>query len=255
MKLKSLMVIGCLTALMVCPAAFAQNHYPKYDIFLGYSLMNVAEYDNLDAMKEALADEYMNEYGINVNLKKSRFLEKGFSVSFAYNFTPFIGLDTSFRYNNGYILSMSEKGKGFDYYYGEVYDYKYEEGLKKSRLALLVGPRITFRNAFSSVNPFVYGLVGLSHDKLLSAYDAKYTYSDGSETESDSEKLASHSTLGVALGGGIDISITDNVAIRAIQADYFMAKHPKDIGYSSDIENKRFDDISLSFGIVFRFGK
>jgi len=240
---------------MACPAAFAQNSYPKYEIFVGYSLMKVAEYDNIDDMKEALADEYLNEYGINANLKKSRFLEKGFSTSFTYNFTPILGLDTSFRYNNGYILSMLEKGRGYDYYYGEVYEYKYEEGLKKSRLALLVGPRLTFRNAFSHVSPFVYGLVGLSHDKLLNAYDIKYTYYYGSESDSDSEKLISHSTLGVALGGGIDISIHNNVAIRAIQADYFMAKHPKDIIDSRDIENKRFDDISLSFGIVFRFGK
>jgi len=254
-KVNLLILIGCLAALMACPAAFAQNSYPKYEIFFGYSLMKVAEYDNIDVMKEALSDEYWNNYETDVDFKKSSFLGKGFSTSFTYNFTSMLGLDTSFRYNSGYILSMTGKGVGYDSYYGEVYNYKYEEGLKKSRLALLVGPRLTFRNAFSHVTPFVYGLAGLSHDKLLNAYDVTYTYYYGTESNSDSENLISHSTLGFALGGGIDISIHDNVAIRAIQADYFMAKHPKDIGEAGSVENKRFEDVNLSFGLVFRFGK
>ena len=255
MKVKLPVAIGFLTALMVCPAAFAQNDYPKFDIFFGYSLMRIAEYDNIDTMKGVLAGEYWNNNEVDVDIKKSRFLEKGFASSFTYNLTSVFGLDASLRYNSGYILSTTGKGMGFNSYYGQQYTFRYEEGLKKSRVALLVGPRLAFRNAFGSVTPFVYGLAGLSHDKLLNAYDIKYTYYGGTDSDSASEKLTSSSALGVAVGGGLDVSIHENAAIRIIQADYFMSKHPKDIGESGSGEKKRFDDISLSFGVVFSFGK
>jgi len=251
-----MVVAGCLMVCMVCPAAFAQGEYPKFDIFFGYSLMRTAEYDNIDSIREELSADMWSEYGLTANLKKSRFLEKGFSTSFTYNFTPVVGLDTSFRYNSGYILSASEHEKEFDSYYGTM-ETNYEEGFKKKKIALLVGPRFTFRNAFGNVTPFVYGLVGLSHDRLSYAYDIKVSYFHLGEDykDSDADSIKNHSSFGVALGGGLDIPIGKHFAIRAIQADYFMANHPKDISDASDAQNKRFDNISLSFGVVCRFGK
>jgi outer membrane protein W len=93
----------------------------------------------------------------------------------------------------------------------------------------------------------------------LDSVDVKWKYYTD-ENESISETVRTHNSLGVALGGGIDIEVNDNIAIRAIQADYFMASHPRDIlpdywhGYA-DTGNKRFNNLSLSFGIVFRFGR
>jgi len=255
MKIKILASVGCLIACMVCPAAFAQGDYPKYDIFFGYSLMRTAEYDNVDLIREELSDTWSG-YGLAASFKKSRFLEKGFSTSFTYNFTPVIGLDTSFRYNSGYILSASLHEKEYDYSLGTV-ETNYEEGFKKKKIALLVGPRFTFRNAFGKVTPFVYGLAGLSHDRLSYAYDSKVSYFHWGENykDSDSESIRNHSSFGVAIGGGLDVPISKNFAVRAIQADYFMANHPKDISEATDTPNKRFDNISMSFGVVVRFGK
>jgi len=256
MKIKLLAAVGCLTMCMICPAAFAQDNYPKYDIFFGYSLMRTAEYDNIDLIKDELTEDLWSEYEFMANPKKSRFLEKGFSTSFTYNITSAVGLDTSFRYNSGYILSSSEHEKEYSSSYGTI-EMNYEEGFKKKKIALLVGPRFTFRNAFGKVTPFVYGLAGLSHDRLSYAYDLKVSYFHlgGEDKDSDSESIRNHSSFGVAIGGGLDVPIGKNFAVRAIQADYFMANHPKDISEATDTPNKRFDNVSLSFGVVVRFGK
>ena len=256
MKVKSLVVAGCLMMCMICPAVFAQDDYSKFDIFAGYSFMRTAEYDNVDLVKETLANELWFEQGFNANFKKSNFLERGFSTSLTYNLTSALGLETSFRYNSGYILSASERDQYFDMSLGTV-ETNYEEGFKKKRIALLFGPRITLRNVFgNSVNPFVYGLVGLSHDRLSYSYDLRVDYFHFNDTDrrSESETVKNHNSFGIALGGGLDIPVHPNVAIRAIQADYFMAKHPGDISDASDFKNKRFDNVTLSFGIVGRFG-
>jgi hypothetical protein len=59
------------------------------------------------------------------------------------------------------------------------------------------------------------------------------------------------------VGGGIDIAINNSVAIRLIQVDYNMAIHPKRF-YTNEDEwiprNKTYNNLNLSFGIVFRLG-
>jgi opacity protein-like surface antigen len=225
---------------MVCPAVFAQEDYSKYEIFAGYSLLRVVEYDDMNDMQEELLWYSDGES----RLKKSRFLEKGFSTSFTYNFTSSVGLEASLRRNNGYVLSLSQRGLGTET----------EEGFKRTDFALLAGPRFTIRNVFSSVTPFVYGLVGLSRDSVAYAWDENYWgYYDSS-----SEKLESHNSLGFALGGGLDIPIHENVAIRAIQADYYRATHAARpfaaILGAAEGGTKPFENINLSFGLVIRFG-
>ena len=193
---------------VICPAAFAEDGYSKYELFFGYSLMKIGEeYDDIEDERDWLN---MYEGG---NFKKSDFLEKGFAASFTYNFTSIMGVETAFRLNSGYILS--EKWKEYNFYYTE----NHERGYKRRDISLLVGPRLTFRSG--SIAPFVHGLVGLSHDRVASAYDIKYenVYGDR-DSYSDSDTLNSNSSLGAVLGGGLDILVHDNIAIRAIQADY-----------------------------------
>ena len=233
---------------MICPAAFAGDDYSKYELFFGYSLLKIgSEYDDIDDERD-----YLN-FNDGGGFKKSNFLEKGFTASFTYNFTSIAGVETAFRYNSGYILS--EKWKEFSYYYTE----NHERGYKRRDIALLIGPRLTFRSG--AIAPFVHGLVGLSHDRVASAYDIKYEDFYGNrDSASDSETLNSNTSLGVALGGGLDILVSDNIAIRAIQADYYMANHPKNIYHREYYDtytggNKMFSNVNLSFGVVIRFGR
>ena len=225
--------------------------YPIFDVFLGYSLMKVDKYDDKDGIID-YTKEYFDdacdiyENGRYCSFKNSGVLSKGFSASITYNFTSILGLNASFRYNAGDIFSFN--GSGLEY----GYNIEYEEKYKKDKAAFLVGPRFTYRNS-TRITPFAYGLVGLSQDKLSHSLD----YNFFGEHETDSGNLT-HNSFGIALGGGLDISINDTFAIRAIQVDYFMANHPNDIKYiydveNPDIKNKLFKDVNLSFGIVFRF--
>jgi opacity protein-like surface antigen len=181
--------------------------------------------------------------------KKSSLLTKGFATSFAYNFTSLLGLEAAFRYNDGYIARGDWK----------ISDTERKMGVKRTDIALLVGPRLTFGRG--RVSPFVHALVGLSHDRLSWANDAT---SEDRNTDSESKAFKTGNSFGIAAGGGLDISINENVAIRAIQADYYMANHTNllDPHMEDHIYNrnnnydgsKRFNDVNLSFGIVYRFG-
>jgi opacity protein-like surface antigen len=236
MKIKSLMGIGCLMACIVCPAAFAKDGHSRYEIFLGYSLLKVGEYDDTDYVQQDML-VYLPNTG---RIKRSSFLERGFSTSFTYNFASSVGLETSLRLNNGYILSLMDRGIGFES----------EQGYKRTNVALLVGPRIKLRNASNSLEPFVYGLAGLSHDRVSLAADILHWGYPGSM----SEKLNSNTSLGFAVGGGLDIPVHENVSIRLIQADYYWANHPANLREAAN-ENKKFNNFNLSFGLAFSFGR
>jgi len=225
---------------MVCvvsPAVFAQEDHSKYEIFIGYSLLRVGEYDDMDVVQDMFS-------GSEGRIKRSSLLEKGFSMSFTYNFISSLGLEASLRRNSGYILSLAQRGLGTES----------EQGLKRTDFALLAGPRYTFRNISDSVSPFVYGLVGLSRDSVSYARDGYYWGYD----DSASEKIKGHNSLGFAVGGGLDLPVHENVSIRVIQADYYRATHlarpyASILGVTDD-GNKPFENVNLSFGIVFRFG-
>jgi len=233
------------------------EEYPKFDIFAGYSLMYSGKYDKpgiynlIDYIKKEF-DYSCNSINGDCRYKKSRFLYKGFSTSFTYNTTSLLGLTASFRYNSGDIFTFNESKKE------DGYDVKYLDEFKKSRIDILAGPRFTFRNN-SRVTPFVYTLAGLSHDKLSRDMDSSFKNNDTDSLPSKYEAgYLTHNSFGVALGGGLDVSINNKVAIRAIQADFFMANHPKYIEYifNDDFKSdKVFKDVNLYFGVVYSFGK
>ena len=265
MKTKSLVLAGCLMACMVCPAAFAQDDYPRFDFFAGYSLLRTSEYDNIDRERTRLANSLSQSVGSNRATfpKKSSFLEKGFAMTLTYNHTSTLGLDVSLRYDSGSILNASGTVMRSNLP-EEIY---FDAGYNRTRVAFLVGPRFTFRSDESRLTPFLYGLVGLSHDRLSGTYDLRSTYDDywweednfydclDDVCSDNSVSIKNHNSFGVALGGGFDISINDNWAIRAIQVDYFLASHPKYLGNADNISNKRYDNLNLSIGVVYRFGK
>ena len=243
MKMKPLILIACLAACAVCPAAFAQDYHPEFDIFIGYSLLKVGEFDDVNRAARDLRDELRSE-GYRVTLSKSGFLKKGFIMTYTYNVTSNFGLDASFRYNTGSILSASGKENTDEGAVGRK-DVEY----KRNDFAFLAGPRYTFRNASSRVAPFVYGLVGLSRDRV-----SEVTSDAGGQSDSRTESLQSHRSLGLAGGGGVDISVNTNWVVRAIQADYYIASHPARFSTNANAGDKRFGNINLSFGVVYRFG-
>jgi opacity protein-like surface antigen len=97
--------------------------------------------------------------------------------------------------------------------------------------SFLVGPRFSIRK-HKRLTPFVHALFGPTHVRIRS-------------TENGETFRASETGFSMFLGGGLDIKVSDHVAIRAIQIEYGRAN--------------LFDESQsrgrVSVGVVFRFGK
>jgi len=91
----------------------------------------------------------------------------------------------------------------------------------------LFGPQFSRRKS-QSFTPFTHVLFGVMH--------ASQGYLGISQPKTD---------FAMALGGGFDLKIHKNIAIRLIQADYIYTPYL----------NQRQDNIRLSTGIVLRFGE
>ena len=95
----------------------------------------------------------------------------------------------------------------------------------------LFGPRFSLRRGNRLV-PFGQALFGVSHLKTqTNEFGGSLTFSDTS--------------FGMALGGGLDVRMTENLAIRAIQLDYLQTR------FFGETQNKG----RVSVGIVLRFGR
>lgn len=95
------------------------------------------------------------------------------------------------------------------------------------------GPRFSYRQT-DRVTPFAHALFGASNVRLRAP---------GTPTDSET-------ALAVILGGGVDVKANDSIAVRVVQADYFMTRFEGPTGSTESQHNLR-----LSFGVVFRFGR
>jgi hypothetical protein len=102
-----------------------------------------------------------------------------------------------------------------------------ENSFKVNTQSLTYGPVFTYRK-FKSVTPFGHTLLG--------AVRGGPEYLNISKPEE---------RFGVYVGGGVDLKIRPNIALRLIQADYLMTR----------FSNARQDNMRLSAGIVLLLGK
>jgi opacity protein-like surface antigen len=120
------------------------------------------------------------------------------------------------------------------YYSGNVQD----SGNTLSVFPFIFGPRFTYRRS-ERFTPFAQALFGGGH-----AGGTLYTrtFRQGSAPPSARNAFA------MAVGGGLDVNLSQHFAIRAFQADWFFTEFPN--GVTNHQHNLR-----LSAGVVFRFGK
>ena len=97
--------------------------------------------------------------------------------------------------------------------------------------SFVFGPQVSVRKN-KRVTPFARALFGVA-------------YIDTNATEAGQTFLFNDKSFSMALGGGLDVRVSKNVAIRAFQADYVRTK------FFGQTQNKG----RLSFGVVFRFGQ
>jgi opacity protein-like surface antigen len=94
---------------------------------------------------------------------------------------------------------------------------------------VMFGPQLSYPNR-TRVIPFAHALFGFSNAKV-------------GQFDLDAVNTASDTGFAMALGGGLDFSLTKNIAIRGVQADWMR----------TTLFHQTQNEPRLSTGIVFRF--
>jgi hypothetical protein len=139
----------------------------------------------------------------------------GWNVSVTGNFTSWFGLEGDF---SGHYGKPKEDGYVI-------------QGVNLNSHSILAGPKITARTDY--VSPFVHFLIGINR---AGSNEYGKRYSDFS--------------LATVIGGGFDISLNKNVAIRAFQLDYLMTRYDLNKNGIDDRQN----NFRFSTGIVIKVG-
>jgi opacity protein-like surface antigen len=154
------------------------------------------------------------------------------SGSYAYVRANSSSTGESFNLQGGSVSAAYRLGHGVSIA-GDVGGYYFTDlpdGVSGRMYTYVAGPRFYFRRQ-ARISPFGEILVGA----------ARHT----AETATDQ---AGENSFALLLGGGLDLNLTHNFAIRAVQADYLMTRFAGTTGDSAIQNNVRF-----SAGIVFRF--
>jgi opacity protein-like surface antigen len=211
--MKKLLFLASLVVLCLPLAALAQEEAPKVEISGGYSFLRL----NLNSVPgiSDLGGATLNDVDTH-----------GFNVSFAGNIVKHVGIISEF---SQYTKTDSANNiiRGPIIVTGPTLLSGVDVKLKVS--TLLFGPRVTLHRG--RVEPFVHGLFGAARASIegsalgVSADDAAYAFA-------------------YALGGGVDVKVHKNLAIRVAQVDYLGTK-----AGDENLNNFRF-----SVGVVLRLG-
>jgi hypothetical protein len=154
-----------------------------------------------------------------------------------------VGVNYSFvhRNNEQFTNSYGENGgSGYFAYnlnrtFGLVADLGgYDSGnYNRQTFSYMFGPRLNLRK--SRVVPYVQFLFG-------GAYEWGFMNSTGISTTQNG--------FATAAGGGIDVNITQHIAVKPVQVEYFMTQLPQ---LASNL-NSAQNNLRYSAGLVFRFG-
>jgi opacity protein-like surface antigen len=170
-----------LVGLLWTSTAMAQDDYKRFEFFVGYS------HNRVDV---GPVEDFDPDDDIEFNdIFDEREGFNGFNASVVGNFSRYLGAK-------------------FDYsYHQKTFNFGFDE--TKIRLHnFLGGIQIKDNSAEGTFKPFAHALVGVGR-----------TAADLSEFD---DSLADFDDAGftAAIGGGLDIRLSDRVAIRAIQVDY-----------------------------------
>ena len=215
--------------------AAAHEEIPEVEIFAGYSMLK------MNASNNDIGSFQDKVYGWDGRWKNTDlflFHNRGAAGSVAFNLNEYFSIVADGRYNQGDLLKGSYE---FDYVLPVMPEIPvtvqtpFVIGMKN--VAALAGPRFSYRNLLNEqATVFVHALAGLDYWRL----NCEYTVA-GEQLNAKGDKFSP----GLAIGGGVDINVHEKVAVRVIQADYYMTRQ---------IE-RRMNNFTLSFGLVFRIGE
>jgi opacity protein-like surface antigen len=160
-----------------------------------------------------------------------------------------VGLSYSYtRVNPGGTLSSYNANGGYgyaEYNFNKVFGLVGELGanrvgtvntvpLSNTSFEYLFGPRFNWRH--SRFTPYVQALVGGER------------YSNGLNPATGAPLLTSQNNFAAALGGGLDVAVTNHIAIKPVQVEWLTTQ------LSANKLNYVQNDVRYSAGVVFRFG-
>jgi len=108
--------------------------------------------------------------------------------------------------------------------------------LNNTNFTYLFGPRFNWR--LPRFTPYVQTLVG--GERFSSAYNP----TSGAVTG------ASQNNFAAAIGGGVDVNLTNHIALKPIEVEYLIAQVPQGGSNLTYVQN----NLRYSAGVVFRFG-
>ena len=153
----------------------------------------------------------------------------------------------AFQYNfNEYFAGVAEFG---GYHNGNISGAQLDSTL----MSYLFGPRLTF-NKTGVTSVFVHGLFGGTHyTRSISLAPSVNPLGTVDTTSQRAE--GSKDAFSMAWGGGIDIKLHHNIALRPIQLDYYMTRfQPLFINGLGDVNgNNNQHHLRYSAGVAFRF--
>ncbi|MDR0842258.1 MAG: porin family protein [Acidobacteriota bacterium] len=226
----ALIVFIALTTL-VAGSAVAQEVVPAVEVFGGYSLLKLgASIDDIKGLQSDIPTVGGDGVGWNIN-DSSFFLSRGASGSVAFNINEYFGIETAAHYHQGNVLEGSF-GLPSPELPGTIVQTPFVFSMKN--VSALAGPRLTFRREKATV--FAHALAGLDYWRLTGDFIVAGEHDSFSDNSSG---------FGVAIGGGFDVNVNERIAVRVIQADYYLTRHVQ----------RQLNNMNLSFGIVFKIGE
>ena len=227
--MKKLFVVLALFSLFCIPA-LAQD-FPKVEIFGAYSMAKLS--GDIGDFLNAVDDEIGSESGVDV----TTFLKTGFMGSLTVNVNEYFGIEGNFSYHRGTPLSVNVSA-------GED---SIDAKVKADSFNFMAGPKFAYRGN-EKVTPFGHFLIGLNSAKLSG--ECTGTLCDELPSELDIVDMSGRdSALAFAFGGGLDLNVSDSVAIRPIEFDYIYSNHGEG-DYDLTV-----NFITFSFGVVFKVGQ
>ena len=229
--LLAMMVLATFTA---TPAA-AIEEIPEVEIFGGYSMMKM----NVSKNDTGYFQEGIYDWNATwKNNSTSFFLNRGVAGSVAYNFNEYFSIVTDGKYYQGDLIKgVFEFECEWPRSSGIIVPIQAPFAIDLKNVSALAGPRFSYRNLLKErATVFVHALAGLDYWRL----NCDFTV-DGEKGSSTVNKFGP----GIVIGGGVDINLNEKIAVRAIQADYYMTRQ----------NDQWSNNANLSFGIVFRIGE
>lgn len=203
-----------IVTLVSAPTVLAQDDYSDWEFFIGYAHERANNgADRLD--RRGLA---INPNGTTrrVDFVSERVPHHGVTGEVVANVHRNVGLVANFS-------ATFARTDFLDALTGQEFN------ARLSRYTLLFGPRFNFRND-SPVIPFAHALFGATK------YNADFRDNDFTCPDTNDTAFA------MALGGGIDVRVSDSIDIRPIQVDYLPVF----------FSERREDNLRFSAGIKFK---